>query len=203
MKRIWLILLTMAASPQAWSQKFIQVINPTANDRTELISIPYEQFTAHFALDSIFTVKGENGDVVPQQLEKLGTQNPVNVLLQVHVGPKSKLKLFVENTASPAPQGKTFARRVPERFDDFAWENDVLAFRMYGKALEGRADDAQGLDVWAKRTDKLIIDKWYKTEDYHKDHGEGLDYYSVGQTLGAGDIGLYINGRLSWVQSVR
>src|SRR3546814_5346770 len=72
--------------------------------------------------------------------------------------------------------------------DDFAWENDKIAFRMYGKALEGTAGDAHGIDVWVKRTSELVINKWYKSGDYHKDHGDGMDYYSVGMTLGAGDI---------------
>ncbi len=203
MKKIWLCVFTIAVAVQAYGQKYIQVTNASGNSRNELVSIPYDKFTSHFALDSIFTVKDENGNIIPHQLEKLGADQPINVLLQVKLEPKSKIRLSVVNTASPAIARKTFARYVPERFDDFAWENDVLAFRMYGKALEGRADDAQGLDVWAKRTDQLIIDKWYKTEDYHKDHGEGLDYYSVGQTLGAGDIGLYLNGNLQFTKHYR
>src|SRR3546814_4454501 len=72
--------------------------------------------------------------------------------------------------------------------DDFAWGNDKIAFRMDGKALEGTAGDAHGIDVWVKRTSELVINKWYKSGDYHKDHGDGMDYYSVGMTLGAGDI---------------
>src|SRR5690606_36482298 len=78
-------------------------------------------------------------------------------------------------------------RYVPERMDDFAWENDRIAFRVYGPALEGTPGDADGMDVWVKRTDSLIIDTWYASGDYHRDHGQGLDYYSVGHTLGAGD----------------
>jgi len=203
MKKIWLSILTIAVAVQAYGQKYIQVRNPTANNRNELISIPYDKFTAHFAIDSVFTVKDENGNIILHQLERLGTNRPVNVLLLVKIGPKSTAKLSVDSTPSAAISSRTFARYVPERFDDFAWENDVIAFRMYGKALEGRSDDAQGLDVWAKRTDQLVIDKWYKTEDYHKDHGEGLDYYSVGQTLGAGDIGLYISGDLQFTNHYR
>lgn len=203
MKRILLSVLSVAVAVQAYAQKYIQVSNPSGISREELISIPYEKFASHFSLDSIFTVRDEKGVIIPHQLEKLGFQLPVNILLQVNVAAKSKLKLSVEKTKGPTIESKTFARYVPERFDDFAWENDVLAFRMYGKALEGRIDDAQGIDVWAKRTDKLVINKWYKTDDYHKDHGEGLDYYSVGQTLGAGDVGLFINGSLQFTKHYR
>lgn len=203
MKRIWLAVLTMAVTIQSYGQMYIQVTNDSGNNRKELISIPYDKFASHFAIDSIFTIKNENGDIIPHQLENLGGNQPVNVLLHVNLKPNSTAKLGVDNHASPAFASKTYARYVPERFDDFAWENDVLAFRLYGKALEGRSDDAQGLDIWAKRTGQLVIDKWYKSGDYHKDHGEGLDYYSVGQTLGAGDIGFYINGNLQFSKHYR
>jgi hypothetical protein len=90
---------------------------------------------------------------------------------------------------------------VPERYDDFAWENDRVAFRIYGKALNGRSDNAYGSDIWAKRTDQLILNKWYKQNDYHKDHGEGLDYYHVGLTLGAGDIGVFLNDSIQFIHN--
>ncbi|MFZ4262797.1 DUF4861 family protein [Sphingobacterium sp. HJSM2_6] len=204
MKIIWLLgLCTFLLTGNVHAQKYIQVVNSSATDRNEVISISYAKFSKHFNQDSIFSVQDENAKVIPHQLEKLGGQEPVNVLLLVHLAPYAKLKLLVSDKTAPHPAPKTFARYVPERFDDFAWENDVLAFRMYGKALEGRADDAQGMDVWAKRTSQLIINEWYKTGDYHKDHGEGLDYYSVGQTLGAGDVGFYIKEKLTFSKHYR
>ena len=47
------------------------------------------------------------------------------------------------------------------------------------------------MDFWAKRTEALIIDKWYRDDlagiaSYHEDHGEGLDFYKVGRSLGLG-----------------
>ncbi len=82
---------------------------------------------------------------------------------------------------------RTLARYVPERLDDFAWENDKIAFRAYGKALEGTDGDAYGFDVWVKRTTDLVINRRYTHGDYHNDLGDGLDYYKVGFTLGAGN----------------
>ncbi len=188
---------------QLSAQKMMLVENNSAFERNEIISVPYAKFSKHFGLDTVFSVVDENGKNIPHQLEKLGMSKPVNVLLQVSLQAHAKLKLLLIDKPSERINSKTYARYVPERFDDFAWENDVLAFRMYGKALEGRADDAQGMDVWAKRTDQLIVDKWYKTGDYHQDHGEGLDYYSVGQTLGAADVGFYINDQLTYGKHYR
>ncbi|MCF7955285.1 MAG: glycoside hydrolase family 88 protein [Phycisphaerae bacterium] len=85
---------------------------------------------------------------------------------------------------------KTHCRFVHEREDDFAWENDLIAFRMYGPALW---DDAvnSGIDCWLKRVKYPIIDKWYggmKAKTYHKDWGEGYDPYHVGESTGCGGL---------------
>lgn len=81
------------------------------------------------------------------------------------------------------------ARFVPERKDDFAWENDLVAFRAYGPALKAGPEDS-GIDCWLKRVHYPIIDNWYASGDYHVDHGEGLDPYHVGSSRGCGGIAL-------------
>ncbi len=203
MKKLFLAGFLLLGTASLSLAQQIRVSNLTNHARTELIAIPYAKFNAHFKMDSLFTVKDASGQILPVQLEKLGQANPVNVLIQVAVPAKGQVALQVEKGRAAAIPSKTYARYVPERYDDFAWENDVVAFRMYGKALEGRPDDAQGIDVWAKRTDQLVINRWYKTDDYHKDHGEGLDYYSVGQTLGAGDMGYYFQDDLQFGKHYR
>jgi hypothetical protein len=96
--------------------------------------------------------------------------------------------------ADPA-KPSTFCRYVPEREDDFAWENDKVAFRVYGPALRDKTEDS-GIDCWLKRVDYPIINKWYKSGDYHTDHGEGLDSYKVGDSRGCGGTALWIDGKL-------
>jgi hypothetical protein len=96
---------------------------------------------------------------------------------------------------------KTYARFIKERKDDFAWENDKVAFRIYGPALKPVDGPSNGIDVWYKRTDELIIDKWYENDlsgkvSYHEDHGEGLDDYKVGRSLGAGGTAPFVNDSL-------
>ncbi len=85
---------------------------------------------------------------------------------------------------------------LPQRKDDFAWENDRIAFRMYGPALERTGEISSGIDVWAKRTRKPVIERWYYLADYHKDHGEGLDFYKVGPSRGCGGTGIWRGNRL-------
>jgi hypothetical protein len=87
--------------------------------------------------------------------------------------------------AAPATRpSRACARFVPQAFDDVAWENDRIAFRVYGPALEKEQKTGSGIDVWVKSTHQLVIDRWYKSDDYRRDHGEGLDFYSVGEGRG-------------------
>jgi len=90
---------------------------------------------------------------------------------------------------------------VRERFDDFAWENDRIAHRTYGKALETWKEEpltSSAIDVWTKRVSSLVINGWYMLDNYHTDHGEGADFYSAGSTRGNGGDGLWAADKL-WV----
>ena len=101
----------------------------------------------------------------------------------------------IADAAPPSTQpAKAYARFVPEAFDDVAWENDRIAFRVYGPALEKEQKTGSGIDVWVKSTRKLVLDRWYKENQYDKDHGEGLDFYSVGEGRGCGGLGIW-NGK--------
>jgi hypothetical protein len=94
---------------------------------------------------------------------------------------------------------RAYGRFVRERFDDFAWENDLVAHRMYGPALETWQKEpltSSGVDVWAKRTRALVVNDWYMVDDYHEDNGQGGDFYSVGVSRGCGGSGIWKDGRL-------
>lgn len=96
-------------------------------------------------------------------------------------------------------QFRAYGRFVRERRDDFAWENDRIAHRMYGAALETWAQEpltSSAVDVWAKRTRRLVINDWYMVDDYHSDHGEGADLYSAGKSRGCGGNGVWDGGKL-------
>jgi hypothetical protein len=185
------ILLLLCFGFSARAATIIEIKNPLARKRTELVEIPYGKFQQEFLSTKAKPFKLINVSTkteLPYQLAYKGNEKPVALLIAVDIAAKGSLKILVKEGKPAAIENKTFARYVPERYDDFAWENDKVAFRMYGAALETRKDNALGIDVWSKRTPALIVNKWYKTADYHQDHGEGMDYYGVGNTLGAGDI---------------
>ena len=94
---------------------------------------------------------------------------------------------------------RVFGRFVRERHDDFAWENDKVAFRTYGPGLETWVKEpltSSTIDAWSKGTTRLTINDWYMVDDYHKDHGEGGDFYSAGASRGCGGSGLVAGGKL-------
>jgi hypothetical protein len=101
---------------------------------------------------------------------------------------------------------RVYGRFVRERHDDFAWENDRVAFRIYGQALETFAGEpltSSAVDAWEKRTPRLVLNDWYLVDDYHRDHGEGGDCYSAGRTRGCGGSGLVVDGALAVSKNFR
>ena len=96
---------------------------------------------------------------------------------------------------------KVMARFVPERSDDFVFENNLIAGRFYGEALEGNPT-SPGIDIWVKLPGKLVANEWYKgyetqsDEYYHHDHG-GKDCYKVAVSLGGGASAPLFGSRLA------
>lgn len=180
------------------NKKSISIENTSKFDYVDkVISIPWEGLQAHYPwvdAENFKIINTKTKLEIPYQMEYRGTNLPVNLLLQISLKSGEKMKLTCLQEKPSVFVTKTYGRYVPERLDDFAWENDKIAFRMYGKALEQRpAENAYGMDVWVKRTDRMVINERYKRGKYHEDLGDGMDYYKVGLTLGAGDCAPFVN----------
>ncbi|HEY0367568.1 MAG TPA: DUF4861 family protein [Pyrinomonadaceae bacterium] len=127
---------------------------------------------------------------------------PDTLIFQADFGPE-ETKTFTLTAGAKREYSKedfrAYGRFVRERFDDFAWENDRIAHRTYGKALitwKGEPLTSSAIDIWSKRTAKLVINDWYMVDNYHADHGEGVDAYSAGPTRGCGGSGIWSDGQL-------
>ena len=127
------------------------------------------------------------------------------LLFQSDFSPLEKKAFTVRRETRGGAHGAShFASLVDGRYvlprEDYAWENDRIAFRMYGPALASEVNN--GIDVWTKRVRSLIIAKWYKEAEgapagkdpYHHDRGEGADFFDVGRSLGAGGCALWHEG---------
>lgn len=145
----------------------------------------------------VIVIDPMTGKQIPSQLIYNGQKKPQTLIFQANIKEGTELYFSVKAGERQAYESKVFGRQVPERFDDFAWENDKVVFRLYGAALDKEpSGQAKGLDVWAKNTPKLVINDWYKLNDYHTNHGEGMDNYSVGFTLGGGSSAPYADGKM-------
>ncbi|MFI3258487.1 MAG: DUF4861 family protein [Rikenellaceae bacterium] len=117
--------------------------------------------------------------------------------------------------------GDFYPKKMDNVSWDVAWENDKIGFRTYSTYYSKTGKKLYGYDIFSKRgnepvlkelyalqTDpKIIADiARYKKEDpeqsvelsrrrsYHLDHGKGMDYYTVGPTLGCGTAALIVDG---------
>jgi hypothetical protein len=112
------------------------------------------------------------------------------------------LALTALAACKPQLEQRVMARFVPERSDDFVFENNLIAGRFYGKALEGNPT-SPGIDIWVKLPGKLVANDWYQgyqsesDEYYHHDHG-GKDCYKVAVSLGGGASAPLIDGSLCY-----
>jgi hypothetical protein len=142
------------------------------------------------------------GELVVQTLDLDGDGAPEQLIFQSDFKPLEAKKFAVTLGEPQHPtkeQFKAYGRFVRERFDDFAWENDRVAHRMYGPALETWLKEpltSSTVDIWCKRVRKLVINDWYMVDNYHTDTGEGADFYSAGKSRGCGGSGIWDGGKL-------
>jgi Domain of unknown function (DUF4861) len=141
-------------------------------------------------------------EVLSQGLDLDGNGTFDSLVFQTDLGPNQEKTFEVragEKRVYRKDDFRVYGRFVRERHDDFAWENDRVAHRMYGAALETWQREpltSSTVDVWLKRTRRLVINDWYMVDDYHRDHGEGADFFSAGRSRGCGGSGLWREGKL-------
>lgn len=203
MKRIAYIgFASLLFASGAFAQKSIVVSNSSDLNRMgELVELKIDT-KKDTELRNPFILKNDKGEEIGYQLIKNEMNDITSVLFQANVKSKSSSTFSIVSGKPSTVKGKTYGRQVPERKDDFAWENDFAAYRMYGPAL-AKENPSNGIDFWAKKTDDLIVNEFYEGElkhglSYHRDRGRGLDFYKVGHTLGCGGIAPYFNDKL-WV----
>lgn len=207
MKKILFSLLSVAFLISCSSGKKVEVLvsNQMDLDRTdEIVELSRDSVVEKLGLAAgeTFIVTDAASKQVPYQVATNPSSETDSLLIFPATVKAGSTSTYVIKKGTPENfEPKVYGRLVPERKDDFTWENDKMAFRVYGPALQATGEISSGIDVWAKRTDKLIIDKWYADDlsgkqSYHSDNGDGLDYYKVGPTLGAGASAPFINDSL-------
>jgi len=166
----------------------ITVENSLDFDRNkELVEVSTAGHNVDFT-NKTYVLKNEKGSEVGYQL----LSDKTTLVFQVDVPAKNSVT-YTLREGKPAPVApRAHVRFVPERKDDISWENDIVAYRMYGPALMKTEHPSNGVDIWMKYKDEPVMDSIYAGElqrniSYHEDNGlGGLDCYDVTHTLGAG-----------------
>lgn len=193
-------------------QTTIVVENNSSNNRSEIVAVSADALSAALGGAKSFVITSACGDTVPYQ-----TTSDGSVIFMASVGGASSSVYNVACGASAPAATVATGRIYPERVDDIAWENDRIAFRAYGPALQASGEKAFGYDVWVKSCPEPVVEARYAMEldpatlaaidslktanpdsakvlraatSYHVDHGNGLDCYKVGPTLGGGAAAL-------------
>ena len=186
----------------------ITVSNTTADNRCDIIELPAKDIFSALGIGGgrqILVLDGDNVER-PYQLTRDG-----KLLIQTYIAPLSTINLTIRCGEPKAARLDCNGRIYPDRSDDLAWENDKCAWRMYGPQMHGKG--VSGFDTFAKNVTYPIQDALYNSEltsyainsqlkkagrgsewpqihrdryTYHRDRGQGMDAYTVGNTLGAG-----------------
>lgn len=197
----------------------VSISNPANEYREQVAELPADTIFKRLKIQGgrEFIVFDAGGLEVPYQLSSDG-----KVLIEAGVRPKGTQTFTIRRGTPKVYKTVCYGRIFPERKDDFAWENDRGAYRVYGPALQKTGEKSYGVDVWTKNTPELVLDQRYWIEDvvmmsaveklrkenrqrgdslyrlnsYHNDHGRGSDLYRVGATLGCGTPALIVDDEL-------
>ena len=205
MKKIGILFATILLVACSNSEEMKVTVDNTSTQARigEIVEVPMVAIAqqVNLADGKQLIVVDQAGVQQPYQLVYEGEQEPVKVIFEATVAADDKA-VYTLKAGMPAEfNAKTYGRFVPERKDDFTWENNRIAFRMYGPKLQATGELSNGIDIWVKCTENMVINKWYKDDlsgaaSYHKNHGEGMDFYKVGRTLGMGATAPYLNDTL-------
>ena len=151
-------------------------------------------------------LNGQSLEVINSETNEVLVSQIVDneILFQPEISANSeatfKINLIQSKEQPDSTLIRCYSRFVPERTDDYAWENNRVAFRTFGPVAQKMVEDGlkggtltSGMDAWLKRVEYPIINKWYargviEKGAYHKDIGEGLDNFHVGVSRGVGGI---------------
>jgi hypothetical protein len=210
-----MIAIVVASTGLGMNAQELILTNPLNVDRTqEAIEIPLQQ-----VLEQLHALPAQASAIVAEDAAT-GVRIPDQIYADTFGAAPDKLLLLVQLSAhgtkrivfnidpnAPTLHAQVFGREATERKDDFAWENELVAYRIYGPALEATGEITSGIDVWSKRVPNFVIDNFYKRDaegarthdpslSYHLDNGQGLDSYEVGKSRGCGGTGVFADGKL-------
>ena len=197
-----LTILICSSCSKETKSKYIVVKNSLALERSfETVALTKEILNVN-DLNNIGIKDVKSNELLITQLVDLDGDGEMDQLLfQPQLLPTSEKKyevVIISEKQKTKSEDLCYSRFVPERTDDYAWENNRVAFRTFGPKAQEMIEDAvpggtlsSGIDAWLKKVEYPIINKWYAKNDirpgaYHEMSPEGLDNFHVGSSRGVG-----------------
>ena len=193
--------------------------NPSNVQRQEVVEADLQAVCHQLGVDADCPLVVENavGQEVSYQKSYDG-----KLLLYISLHPHGEAVFTVAKGKPADAKSYAYGKMYTMRKDDMAWENDLGIYRVYGPALQKTGERSFGTDVWVKNTPELVVEKRYMMDyngnaeedslrkagqqvalndidqrtSFHLDHGNGMDAYSVGPSLGCGAPALMKDGKL-------
>ncbi len=199
MKKLLMAGFALMAAACTSPRVVVEIENTSDVDRDyETVELAWNDLSIDGLTPENVVVSDCGGAQIPSQVIYEG-ETPAALIFQVSAGAGESTQVIVAHGVREEYPALVYGRYVPERLDDYAWENNKMAFRAYGPALEtapGEMLATPGFDTWVKSVEYPVIDLRYKRGNYHHDYGDGMDCYKVGRTLGAGASAPYVDGKL-------
>lgn len=170
----------------------VEIYNDSDYNRmSETIEIPWIKIKNKDILPENVIVINFDNQIITSQVVYEGEKEPKYLIFQVSLSAHKKSCFTIREGERKEYISFAKGRYVPERMGDYAWENDIMGYRLYSTSL--KSPKTSGIDIFCKKTSNMVLDKWYSKGNYHIDHGEGMDCYAVGSTLGGGYSGILTN----------
>jgi hypothetical protein len=197
-----LTILICSSCSKETKSKYIVVKNSLTLERSfETVALTKEILNIN-DLNNIGIKDVKSNELLITQLVDLDGDGEMDQLLfQPQLLPTSEKKyevVVISEKEKTKAEDLCYSRFVPERTDDYAWENNKVAFRTFGPTAQKMIEDdvpggtlSSGIDAWLKKVEYPIINKWYAKNDirpgaYHEMSPEGLDNFHVGSSRGVG-----------------
>ena len=197
----------------------VTVKNPTDLQRQQLVELSLQEVRTTLNAGGMagFCVFNAFGQPILSQTTYDG-----KLIFEASVLPLGEASFTVREGEPLCEPSYVYGFVAKTRKDDLAWENDRTAYRVYGPPLRASGEKAYGVDVWTKSTPHLVLQERFRKDyegnivkdslsrlgnqeewnrvnlatSFHLNHGDGMDGYGVGPSLGCGAPALYIKGEL-------
>jgi len=135
---------------------------------------------------------------LPSQVDDLdGDGKPDEIAFQINLQPRQTRNVtIIYGTVSNSDYAPHTYAKFTKKYDGMGWESEVTAWRLY-------FDKRNAIDLFGKRKPGLYLETYAAPGYNYQDESPiGRDIYAVGNALGIGAVGAWVDGKFAKVSDV-